>query len=504
MAQAPRPGLALAPDVPGQPDKAPCWYIVRRDEAAGVRKPALEQVTIGDPAVTRRARAARRLALLLAVLACVLGGSLGLFGTALADDGQQVSTATTQDFLDPVRGLSVVWHGKVVSALPFRIRLLGQASPLAYSLDVRRPAAYGDSWTGISLGRPGDPQDRSLAAIGIANPLVAEAIARGDAPVQDSPTLATSNEELAARQVAIWASTNNLPLTPKSVPDAALRRRAQQLLAATAGLAVPLQAASHHSVQIFVRDTTANTVQLAVTIGIDPGTDLTIPQHIDLYLDGVLCPIMTQALTHIVRGNDGAYQSDPPVPLDPATHSIDVAEVDLDRNTKVVDATVTWVNVLSGPGLVMAGADAAPPIITAEPAVLNFTSATELNPSDYTNPEQLLSNLGTAFLTTVHGWAVWVILVLGLYLFSRVGRIVDAAFLRITRRKPKEAPRVNPAAVEAEAATEDEAIRAGLAALNLTKPDDVVVTILQAPQHGPAGAGTPARVRLARRTRQRN
>ena len=58
---------------------------------------------------------------------------------------------------------------------------------------------------------------------------------------------------------------------------------------------------------------------------------------------------------------------------------------------------------------------------------------------------------------------------------------------------------MNPAAVEAEAATEDEAIRAGLAALNLTKPDDVVVTILQAPQHGPPGTGSPSRVRLARR-----
>lgn len=452
--------------------------------------------------MTTFTRAARGFALLLAALACVLVGSLGLCGNALADDGQQVSTATTQDLLVPVRGLSVMWHGKLVSALPFRIRLLDQASPLAYSLDIRRPAAYGDSWTGISLGRPTFPQDRSLAAIGIANPLVAEAIARGDVSADGPPALAASNEELAARQVAIWASTNNLPLTPKSVPDAALRRRAQQLLARTTGLEVPLQAASHHSVQIFVRDTTANTVQLAVTIGLDPGTVSTTSQHIDLSLDGVRCPIQTQALTHIVRGSDGAYHSDPPVPLDPATHSIDVAEVDLDRNTKVVDATATWVNVISGPGLVMAGAGAAPPLITAEPAVLNFTSSTELDPSDYTNPEQLLSNVGTAFLTTMPGWAVWVVLVLALYLLPRVGRIIDAAVLGLARRKPTEAPRVNPEMVEAEAATEDAAIRAGLVALNLTKPDDVVVTILQAPQHGPPGPGTPARVRLTRRPGQ--
>jgi hypothetical protein len=42
--------------------------------------------------------------------------------------------------------------------------------------------------------------------------------------------------------------------------------------------------------------------------------------------------------------------------------------------------------------------------VTAEAAVLNFTSTTQLDPSDYTNPEQLLNNVGTAFLTTLPGW----------------------------------------------------------------------------------------------------
>jgi hypothetical protein len=152
----------------------------------------------------------------------------------------------------------------------------------------------------------------------------------------------------------------------------------------------------------------------------------------------------------------------------------------------------------------MAGAGSAPPLVTAEPAVLNFTTTTQLNPSDYTNPEQLLSNIGIAFLTTVPARWVVVILVLALYFLSRTGRIVDAAILRLVRCKPKETPRVNPAAVEAEAATEDEAIRAGLEALNLTKPEDVVITILQTSQHSPPGTDTMARVRLTRRPAQHN
>jgi hypothetical protein len=453
--------------------------------------------------VTIYAHVVHKVALSLAVLVYVLASSLVLYGKAQADDALQLATATTQDLPDPVPGLSVIWHGKRVSALPFRIRLLNQASPLAYSLDIRRPAAYGDSWTGISLGRSGHPGDRSLPSIGIANPVIAEAIARGDAPSDQPPVPATDIEELAARQVAIWSSTNDLPLIPRTVPNAPLRRRARHLLIGVDHIPVPLQAA-YHSVQIFVRDTSANTVQLAVTIGLDPNTHSTTPQNIDLYLDGVRCPIRTRALTHIVRQSDGTYHADKPTPLDPKTHSTDVAEVDLDRNTKVVQATANWVNVRSEPGLVMEGADAAPPIVTAETAVLNFATTTQLNPSDYSDPEQLLNNVSTGFLTTLPGWLVWVVLLAALYLLPRVGRLIDKAVIWVCRRarpKPKEAT-VNPATVEVEATTENEAIRAGLLALRLTKPDDVVITILRMPRKGRRGTGTPAQVRLTRRFKQ--
>lgn len=445
-------------------------------------------------------RVVRVIARSFAVLTCALVVGVALGGKALADNGTQIARATTQDIPSPIPGLSVVWHGRSVSALPFRIRLLDQASPLAYSLDIRRRVAYGDSWVGVSLGRPADDEDRSLASIGIANPLIAEAIARGDSPAGKPPVPATTNGELAARQVAIWASTNGLPLTARTVPNTALRLRAKKLLTGVSGISVPLQAAQH-SVQIFVRDTTANTVQLAVTLSIDPNTHLTDPENIDLYLDGVRCPIRTQALTTIVRRSDGTYHADKPQSLDPRTHSTGVAEVNLVRNTKVVDATATWVNVISAPGLVMAGNNAAPPLVTAENAVLNFSTTTRLNPSDYTNPEQLLNNVGAAFLTILPGWTVWVVLLLALYLLPRVGRIVDTAITTaysLTRPKPDKTP-VNPATVEVEATTEAEAVRVGLLALNLLTADDVAIKVLQRSYQGHHGTGIPARVRLTRR-----
>ena len=345
-------------------------------------------------------------------------------GASASRQWPQVATATTQDLLSPVRALSVIWHGRTISALPFRIRLLDQASPLAYSLDIRRPVAYGDSWTGISLGNPADRQARSLSQLGVINPLVAEAIARGDVTAAKPPRLAETNFELAARQVAIWASTNGLKLSRKVVPNSGLRRRAAQLLAGTKGIQVPLQAASH-SVGIFVQNTTANTVQLVVTIGLDPNTHPSQTQNIDLYLDGVRCHIRTRALTHIQQRSNGTYYAGRPIPLSSSTHSTDIAEVDLHRNTQVVEATANWVNVISAPGLVMGGAGAAPPLVTAENAVLNFSTTTQLDPSQYNSPEQLLNNAGTTFLTTLPGWFVWVILLIALYLVPRVGRGAD-------------------------------------------------------------------------------
>src|SRR5262245_6192077 len=99
---------------------------------------------------------------LLAVAICAPTAFIALGGRALADDGPQIATATTQDLLSRIPQLSIIWHGRRISAMPFRIRILDEASPLAYSLDIRRPVKYGDSWAAISLGRSAHPEDRSL------------------------------------------------------------------------------------------------------------------------------------------------------------------------------------------------------------------------------------------------------------------------------------------------------------------------------------------------------
>jgi hypothetical protein len=408
-------------------------------------------------------------------------------------------TATTADLFSPQPELAVLAGEGSVSAMPVRVRLLNQASPLAYSLDMHRTTHYGDAWTAVSLGSPGDPADRSVSQVGVTNPLIAQAIALEPFPSGIEPSSARYFFEYAARQVAIWSHTSGLSVNSQTVPNRQLLARAQQLLAAVDRPTVPLQAA-YHSVQVFVRETTATTVRLAVVIGLDTNTQLSTSQDIDLYLDGVRCPIRTGALTRISKAQDGTYNAQEPKAFDSPTHPNEIAEVDLDRNTKLVNASATWVNVRSDPGLVLASDGAAPPLITAETAILNFSGTSQLDPRQYTDPAQLLSQAGTAFLTAVPDWAVWIWVLLALYVLPRVGRGVDRAVRHLSqpflRRLRGSAVAVPQTTVHVEAASQGEAVTAGMLALAIGSQSDLEITVLQRPKRRLIGADRPARVML--------
>jgi hypothetical protein len=410
-------------------------------------------------------------------------------------------TGTLQNVSDQDRQLTVRWRGDQVSALPFRLRLLNEASPLAYSMDIRREPKYGDNWTAISLGRPDRDEDRSLRQVGVENPLQAEFIARGGAQSDEPPALARTPLERAARQVAIWNVTNRLPLTPASVPNTDLLRRAKELLPPEK-FRVPLQPATH-GVGIFIRETTANTVRLAVILNIDANTYLEPAQNIDLYLDGIRCPIRTKARTTITRASDGTYGSAEPQVLEGG--STGIAEVEMTRNTKVVDASAVWVNVESSPGLVLVGSGSAPPAILAETVTLNYRSTTRLSPSDYTGPRELLDQAGTALLAAIHsGWLVWVVLLVALYLLPRLGRLVDWVVARLWKKLRPPPPAQEPPAiistfgVEVTAPSIPEAVETAQSALG--GATDLQIVVLEQPRPHVFRPDRPAKVRVTRST----
>ncbi len=464
----------------------------------------------------------------VAVLAVAMFLGFAPAATADGDPEPPALSATLQDLPSSRGRYSVVWQGRTVSALPFRLRLLNQASPLAYSLDIRRQPAYGDSWTAISLGRPLDAEDRNLSQIGIASPVRAQQIALGLTEQRRTPTPASRPLEFAARQVAIWALTNGLPLDARTVPDADLRRRALQLRLPP-DLSVPLQSATHQ-VSIFIRETTPNTVRLAVTVTVDANTYPNTSQTIDLNLDGVPCQIHTGIKTRILAIHDEGCTSDPPQPVPGAKTApiqvapgarTGVADVEMQRNTKVVDVSAVWAGVQTDPGLFLVSSGAAPPVVTGETVLLNYRSTTRLDPANYTGPRELLDKAGTGILTKIPTVAIWPLLILALYLLPRLGRGLDivlkAIFAPLIARLKAAARRwwpwhrkapppadpavttaVSPRVLDVTAPTIKDAINAGRLATSADERLDIEV--LQTPRRHVLWGSRPAKIRLTRQS----
>lgn len=368
-------------------------------------------------------RTASVLPLLVAALLAV--SSLLLDGPSAASQPEDhVLSANLQDVPDLKGEFTVKSNGSAVSALPFRLRVDNQASPLVYSLDLRRQPEFDSSWRAFTRVQ------ESLNAVGVRNPALAVLIARGNAPSGQKPVLARGDLGYAARQVAIWHYSNDLQISDQTVPDSTLRDAAQNIVDATEsaqknGAQVPLQPASY-GVDIFIRETTATHVRLGVALRLDANTSLDSSQNIDLYLDGSKVEIKTHYVTHVSELAGGGYGRDRDDYLGSGKNEL--AEVLLERNTKVVDAEAVWVGVESDPGFVMISDGSSPPVITAESAVYSFRKRSSLDPSSYTGPGELLTKTATIILTYLPGPLSIIAIILALYLFPRIGKGVDALF----------------------------------------------------------------------------
>lgn len=415
--------------------------------------------------------------------------------------GQETTTlvASVQNVPDPSSQLYVVWRGHRVSALPFRVRVLNEASPLAYSLDIRRPSTYGDTWTAISLGDPTNTADQQLPQLGVATAIRAQLVARGGAADGQDVAPAGTELEYAARQTAIWALENGLPLNPASVPDDALRSRAQNVLAdAGPDKSPPLQPAEY-GIDILTRETTAKDVVLALDLTIDPNTHLVNQQNIDLGLDGAVCSLKTKVRSTISLGSDGSCKVTSQNPL-PASAPYNVAEVSFHRNAKVISASALWVRATSDPGQLYVSDGAAPPMMTADSATLNFQSTARLDPADYSSPQQLLDKAGTGFLADVPSEFIWIALLVLLWVVTRAGRIADWAgamlWSRVRKRPSLPQPTVVTGSVIAEGRTVADAVQTALAATGRQTVAGVTIDVLRQPVVRPFGPNVSARVRL--------
>ena len=353
-------------------------------------------------------------------------------GTAIAqpEEGSELDVFL-QEILPFDEPLSIQVDGVSVSALPMRVRVANQASPLAYSLDFRRQPEYGQTWNSVN----GSGEQSSLSRANIRSLAGAMLIARGGSPSGAEPVGAESDVEYAARQVAIWSLSSLLKIDSSSVPNEALRSRATEWVAfvdaARDRVVVPLQPGSY-GVDLLIRDTTASEVSLGIALRLDPNTGLDLPAEVDLYLDGSRVAVRTAHRARVTQIDGGGYRADSPIPIKGGDNEL--AEVTMTRNTKVVDAEAVWVNVNLTPGLPLLSSDGGPPLVTAETSKVSLSASAELNPDSYTGPTQLVEKAGTAVLTWLPAPLTWVVLLSALYILSRVGRVIDFALGRVGSR----------------------------------------------------------------------
>lgn len=433
-------------------------------------------------------RASRRLACAasLGLLSLVAAVPIAEADTASAGE---LLTARVQEIPQPVGELSVNWKGRSISALPARIRLASQASPISYSLDIERPLKYGVSYTAAPFGTTKDPY--RLPQAGVRNPVPATLAARGGIPSGRPAAAVADDLEAAARQVAVWTHTNDFRISPESVPNPRLRTRASALAVASRpnpNVQVPLQP-SLYNISIFTRESTASKVTLSIALTVNDNTDLDDPQRISLYLDGQPAEVRTKFKTHVDRAKNGRYSvADSEALVD--TGNTEAAEVVIDRNTTVLDVSVVWFNIESEPGVVLVSDDEGAPLLTGETVTLNFSTTSRLNPDDYVGPSQILDKTGILLLAGVPDLLVLPILVVGIFLLTRLGRVVEWGFLKIVARVRRHGKGNNPdpsrpVTVIVEADSVPEAVRAGVTALG-GRSEALRITVLrQARRSGP-------------------
>lgn len=441
-------------------------------------------------------RMSRRFAATVLLFFTLFLQGFGLTAADAADETSQTdsvapSTATLQDVLPLTGDLYVVFGGRRISALPARLRVDDQASPLAYSLDLRRPAEYGDRWTGAAV-IPNSDGTFPTNFTGVRNIELATVVARGSLNSRLIPP--DGDLEYAARQIAIWSLTSQLQVNPSSVPNRAVRQRALALLdLAGKDATFPIQLSSH-GVSIYLRSVSGNTVTLSVKLELEANRRLQDPADVDISLDGQLISVRTGEETR-VTGAAGSYRVDGATPL-PALPDDDpdkagpnnFANIVLDRNTSVVDVTANWVNVTATPGLLFLADGASAPMLTADETVLNINdgNSTSLDPADYGGPAELVNAAATWVFAHLPTWLLWLSLFAFLYVVSRAGVIGDA-FLRLLAapfRRPWDRRHANETShnvrcVRIEGPTTERAIASATALLGTDRPVDVRVVQLE-------------------------
>lgn len=308
--------------------------------------------------------------------------------------------------------------GRQVHASPVFLNVSSVDATLAYSLDPRLEPASGQTW------RSGP--------VNILGPRgVATAIWVSTATTLPGTALADLELERAARQTAIWVMGRFMRIGPGTVPNAQVRARAAELVAAAPASFDAAQQETALSITSRVRSATSNTVELELSLEAGQGeTTLDPAQLIDLRMAGKWGVVRTGEASEVVGD---ANQPRLRVTRVGAAPDFNTAYVAIQRPSKTTSIELHW-NFTIRPGVLMVAQGGGPSFVTATSFPIRRRVVEVVDPDSLPDPTGLLKQQTVNALGHLPGWAFWALLILGLYLSPKFSRGIDLLLVGTYRR----------------------------------------------------------------------
>jgi hypothetical protein len=391
---------------------------------------------------TRRPRWARLVAGVLATVVASLWWAVAAGGDPTASvsggDLQPIVGDSAQPLGPGSPTTDIRVDGRRISALPVYVQVdapaahaasdAGKTTVIAYSLDLTRSALNSaTTWTATSLDTPGINGVR--AALWLAKD-------GGPLPANESGFEA----EAAARQVAIWHYSNGLAITPRTVPDRGVRRRAR-VLAARAESAPGNVKVNPVSIAVAasVADVQTNQVILSLVLGTNGETSFCGAQKLDIRVDDGWGVVNTGTATALSRSGPGRLRSTvtrqlPGAPCPgasgrPPGPSVDYNQAlfSIARPSQGTAVEIDW-NLTLDAATVLAASNGGAPLVVAGSPSIEFRQVVALDPSAFPTAANYLQRFLTSLLRSFDGALAIALLVVLMYLTPRLSRGLDFGF----------------------------------------------------------------------------
>lgn len=339
--------------------------------------------------------------------------------SADASAGFEDITAQFQGYQSGPPGAVIVINGLRVSAEPLLIRVEGQATCSAFSLNVFAKPSSATAWTAVN------PTTEGLRAVASAYWMTQHGSTAGH-------PLKNNQFEKAAEQIAIWSVSNSLSISAKSVPNPLVRARALELYRLEPGKQKNVNYTIGLIIHPYVRSASASNVQVAVDIAASNVGEqgiLTDSQYLQIGLDNVTTKVYTDKTTQISVTHSRLVPK-----VVGGSPNNNVAYIDLPRINDSEDLETYWDTDVDAGEIFLSVGTNSPPVITDQSFPVEVYQNLNLDPSQFPDVQGLIQGWILDVLSHLNGWEVIAAVLLGLYLAHTGFSVVDFALVHGYKR----------------------------------------------------------------------